>query len=249
MYPLTTLQKERRLSTAYREAYEYADRVVLLCRSFIKPYGEFARIHDTSKYVVIPNGLSFDFTPCLDELTKHKVALIVSRLDEPFKRLSLALRIWAQVKQDPISEGWVLRIVGHGNDRKLYERIIRNEHIPDVSLEGRQDPVPYYKEASIFLMTSRSESWGLTLTEAQQMGVVPIAFDTYASLREIITDGNDGVIITEGDVDGYVLRMKELMRDDALRQYMAKQAIHSSYRFSQEKIAQKWKTLFDQLKR
>ena len=98
-------------------------------------------------------------------------------------------------------------------------------------------------------MTSRSESWGLTLTEAQQMGVVPIAFDTYASLREIITDGNDGVVITEGDVDGYVLRMKELMRDDALRQYMAKQAIHSSHRFSQEKIAQKWKTLFDQLKR
>lgn len=57
------------------------------------------------------------------------------------------------------SQRLTLRIVGHGNDRKLYEHIIRNEHIPDVTLEGRQNPVPYYKEASIFLMTSKSESW------------------------------------------------------------------------------------------
>lgn len=126
------------------------------------------------------------------------------------------------------------------NDRKLYEHIIRNEHIPDVTLEGRQNPVPYYKEASIFLMTSKSESWGLTLTEAQQMGVVPIAFDTYASLREIITDGENGVIINESDVDGYVCRMKELMSDNMLRQRMARQAVISTQRFSQERIAEMW---------
>ncbi|MFR1530630.1 glycosyltransferase [Akkermansia sp.] len=239
-YPLMVQQKKRRLSDAYRTAYEYADYVVLLSRNFIKPYGAFAGIRDTSKYVVIPNGLSFEFTPRYDGLAKRRVALIVSRLDECSKRLSLALRIWARVKQDPAADGWILRIVGHGNDRKLYERIIRNEHIPDVILEGRQDPVPCYKEASIFMMTSRSESWGLTLTEAQQMGVVPIAFDTYASLREIIADGEDGLVIAEGDVDGYVRRMKELICDEALRQRMAEQAIRSSQRFSQETIAEQW---------
>jgi len=240
MYPLTAMRRERQLSYVYRAAYECADHVVLLCQSFIKPYGEFAGIHDTSKYVVIPNGLSFDVTPCFDRLSKHKVALIVSRLDEPLKRLSLALRIWARVKQDQLAKDWVLRIVGDGNDRGFYQRIIHDEHIPDVFLVGRQDPIPYYKEASIFLMTSRSESWGLTLTEAQQMGVVPIAFDTYASLREIITDGENGVVIKEGDVDSYVNRTKELMSDSVLRQRMARQAITSSQRFSQERIAEMW---------
>ena len=240
MYPLTAMRKERQLSSVYRAAYECADHVVLLCRGFIKSYGEFAGVHDTSKYVVIPNGLSFDFTPCFDELTKYKVALIVSRLDEPSKRLSLALRIWACVKQDPATKDWTLRIVGHGNDRKFYEHIIHDEHIPDVTLEGRQNPVPYYKEASIFLMTSRSESWGLTLTEAQQMGVVPIAFDSYASLREIITDGENGAVITEGNVNDYVSRLKEWMRNAELRQRMARQAIISTQRFSQERIAEMW---------
>ena len=97
------------------------------------------------------------------------------------------------------------------------------------------------------MMTSRSESWGLTLTEAQQMGVVPIAFDTYASLREIITDGEDGIVIEEGDVDGYVNAMLDLMQNDAERQRMARQAITSSQRFSQERIAENWKMLFDEL--
>lgn len=240
MYPLTAMSKERLLSAAYRIAFQRADHVVLLCQSFINTYGVFAGIQDKSKYVVIPNALSFDVTPSFNKLSKQKVALIVSRFDETSKRLSLALRIWARVKQDPVAKDWVLRIVGDGNDRALYERIINDEHIPDVSLEGRQDPIPYYNEASIFLMTSRSESWGLTLTEAQQMGVVPIAFDTYASLRDIITDDENGVVIEEGDIDSYVNRMKKLMSDKKLWQRMAKQAIASSQRFSKERIAEMW---------
>ena len=240
MYPLTAMSKERQLSSAYRIAYQSADHVVLLCQNFIKTYGVFAGIQDKSKYVVIPNALSFDVTPSFNKLSKQKVALIVARFDEPSKRLSLALRIWARVKQDPVAKDWALRIVGDGNDRGLYERIIHDEHIPDVSLEGRQDPIPYYNEASIFLMTSRSESWGLTLTEAQQMGVVPIAFDTYASLRDIISDDENGVVIEEGDIDSYVNRMKKLMSDKNSRQRMAKQAIASSQRFSKERIAEMW---------
>jgi glycosyltransferase involved in cell wall biosynthesis len=241
IYPWTALRKESQLSSAYLAAYESADNVVLLSRSFIKLYSEFARFSDTTKFVVIPNGLSFDEKYSFSsDIPKNKEVLIVARLDEPFKRLSLALRIWSRVKQDPIANEWTLRIVGHGKDLKLYEKIIHNEHIPDVFLEGRQDPIPYYKKASVFMMTSRSESWGLTLTEAQQMGVVPIAFDTYASLREIITDDENGVVIEESDIDSYVNRMKILMSDKKLRQQMAKQAIASSQRFSQERIAEMW---------
>lgn len=240
MYPLTAIRMEKQLSFAYRVAYESADRVVLLCQDFIKSYGEFAGINDKSKYAVIPNALSFDVTPSFDEFSKQKVVLIVARFDEPSKRLSLALRIWKRVKKDPVAKDWTLKIVGDGNDRDLYERIIQDYHISDVSLEGRQDPIPFYNEASIFMMTSRSESWGLTLTEAQQMGVVPIAFNTYASLPDIITNNENGVIIEEGDIDYYVNRMKILMSDKNLLERMAKQAIISTERFTKERITEMW---------
>lgn len=35
-------------------------------------------------------------------------------------------------------------------------------------------------------MTSQIESWGLVITEAQQFGVVPIAYDSYPTIHEII---------------------------------------------------------------
>lgn len=246
-YPYMAMNREKVLLEQYRAAYECADKVVLLSKGFIKPYCEFAKLQDSSKFTIIPNGLSFNLSPYYENLTKCKVVLIVSRLDETQKRLSLALRIWKKVKRSPVADGWVMKIVGHGGDYKLCEHIIKDEDIPAVTLEGRQDPIPYYKEASIFMMTSRSEAWGLTLTEAQQMGVVPIAFDTYVSLRDIITDGVDGEIIAEGDVDGYVHSVLNLMQNDDRRQRMSRQAIVSSQRFSQEKIAGMWKALFNNL--
>lgn len=81
---------------------------------------------------------------------------------------------------------------------------------------------------------------GINADRGATDGRSAIAFDTYASLREIITDGENGVIINESDVDGYVCRMKELMSDNMLRQRMARQAVISTQRFSQERIAEMW---------
>lgn len=241
LYPYTKHKYVATLRRTYREAYFHAHRVVLLSKGFVKQYQQFGGFKDSKNFSIIPNSLSFgEFFPMEQIATKNSVVLIVSRIEEVHKRLSLALRIWAKVKQYPEAENWSLKIVGTGKDMPMYRRMIKREQIPAVSWEGRQDPVPYYKEASIFLMTSRSESWGLTLTEAQQMGVVPIAFDTYASLREIITDGENGAVIIESDVDDYVSRLKELMRNAELRQRMARQAIISTQRFSQERIAEMW---------
>lgn len=240
LYPLSKNKKERILSKSYHDAYVSADSVVLLCDSFKKAFSQIAEIRDLSKYVIIPNGLSFEYNDKINLDQKLKQVLIVSRLDESCKRLSLALRIWKQVKKDAKFKEWSLSIVGHGNDLHLYEKIISQEQIPDVTLEGRQNPINYYKEASLFLMTSRSESWGLTLTEAQQFGVVPIAFDTYASLHEIIKSEENGIIVPEGDIDGYIMNLKRLMSDISMRKRLAENAFKSVDCFTQEAIARKW---------
>lgn len=247
-YPYAKYQYVETLRRTYREAYFMAHRVVLLSYGFIEAYQWFGQFNDDKNFSIIPNSLSFnEFLPANEIKGKRPVVLIVSRIEEVHKRLSLALEIWAKVKSYPEAQRWRLKIVGTGKDMPMYQRMIVHDSITDISFEGHQVPLPYYKEASIFMMTSRSESWGLTLTEAQQMGVVPIAFDTYASLREIITDGEDGVVIDEGDVDGYVRSMLDLMQDDVKRQRMAYQAISSSRRFSQEKVAERWWRLFEQL--
>ena len=75
------------------------------------------------------------------------------------------------------------------------------------------------------------------MTEAQQFGAVPVAFDSYASLREIITDGENGRYVPFADVSAYAKAVLELMEDAGMRQEMALYAIESSKRFSWGAIA------------
>lgn len=244
-FPLMRLRYRLIMRKRYLRVYDLSEKVVLLSKGYIPLYAKYGRINEHNKFVVIPNGLTCREQFPVDGIKKKKdIALIVSRLDEEQKRISLALKIWKEIKKHRESAGWSLKIVGHGSDKEMYLSLIEEKRIPDVQLLGRKDSMPYYKEASIFLMTSKSEGQPLTLNEALQFGVVPIIFHSFASLRDIIKDGEDGFIIPECDVRMYVKRLLELIRDQERRRIMATKAISNSIRFSQEGIGIRWWNLF-----
>lgn len=249
-YPYYRWRYHRNLRRNYRDAYKYADKVVLLSEKFIPRYMQFCGMTgtDCDNFAVIPNMLSLSDSINEEEFgMKRNVALIVARLEESCKNISAALEIWRRVKNDSRSKGWCLKIVGDGQDRKRYERQIISDNIKDVELLGRRDPVPYYREASVFLMTSKSESWGLTLTEAQQMGCVPIAFDSYATLREIISNGENGILVEDGNVSEYAESMLMLMEDAELRHMFAANGEISCRRFKDISIVPQWNKLLTSL--
>lgn len=234
----------KRMKSIYHEAYLASDSVVLLSSGFIEGFKKFGNIEDVSKFSVIPNMLSFDsFLETCQISQKRKRVLIVSRLAEYQKRISLALEIWGKIKHYPESVDWVLDIVGHGENADTYKCIVEEQNIPDVVFHGVQQPESYYVNSSIFMMTSRSEGWGLTLTEAMQFGCVPIAFNSYASVNDIISNHKDGFIIEDNNVDDYVDHIIMLMKDSSLREKMALSAISNCKRFSVSKVAEKWNLL------
>lgn len=229
------------LSHLYHEAYEHADKVVLLSEQLIAPYLKFGNFDNTDKFFIIPNALSFMCEITKEAYqTKKKIALIVSRLDDKHKNISEALKIWNTIKRSKLAQEWELKIVGQGVDEVKYKKYVNANKIADISFVGRQNPLAFYKEASIFIMTSKSESWGLTLTEAQQMGCVPIAYNTYPTLKDIITDGEDGIIIAKNDMANYEQKLLELITDHKMRHQLAIQGINNCKQFSQDKIAEMW---------
>jgi glycosyltransferase involved in cell wall biosynthesis len=241
LYPLARKQYVDALSQQYREAYANADDVVLLSESFIKPFQKFGKIDNADKFSIIPNALSLDeFFPVENLDQKQKTVLIVSRLDEVHKKISVALEIWRRVKLHAASAEWQLQIVGEGAAARMLHTMVEHKHIPDVAFLGRQVPNAYYRQASIFMMTSKSESWGLTLTEAQQMGVVPVALDTYPSLHDIITNGVDGLIVAKDDIDGYAANMLALMTDADRRHRLAANGLKSCLRFTPATVVSHW---------
>ena len=143
---------------------------------------------------------------------------------------------------------WKLRIVGYGEDEGYYRRLTKKLNLQNVSFEGKKDPFEYYRTASLFMMTSAHEGFGIVLLEAQQMGAVPIAFDSFATVHDIITDGVNGFLVQDGDIQAYASKMQTLMDDAGMRKQMAEAGIQMLDRFSVENITQKWNDLFESLK-
>jgi glycosyltransferase involved in cell wall biosynthesis len=133
--------------------------------------------------------------------------------------------------------------VGDGVDKPFYEESVQKRNIPNVSFEGQQDPLTYYQNASIFMMTSACEGLPMTILEAQQCGCVPILYDSFASAKDIIDNGVNGIMITNNDRENFVQKLKELMSNPTMRHQMSKACVQSSENYSIERVAAQWNEL------
>ena len=119
--------------------------------------------------------------------------------------------------------------------------------LKNISFEGFQDPTPYYSSASIFCLTSSSESFGMVLIEAMRFGVVPFAFSSYDAVHDIIDSPGVGTLIEPFNRRQYADELSKLISDRDRREQMAMSALHKSNSYSVDAIGYKWSALFNEL--
>ena len=235
-----------KIRSAYLNNYNNCDHLVFLSSHFFSNYKQITKIEDMTKCVAIPNPLSF--LEIADDSVlrqKKKEILIVSRLYEPEKRISLCLNVWKNLMKKGYSD-WMLRIVGYGQDEDNYKLFVKKENLKNVIFEGKQESYKFYKTASIFLMTSAFEGWGLTLTESLQMGVVPVTMDSYKSIHDIITDNYNGKIVPNNNINELQNQIEGLMNDKELLLNMACNALKSADKFKLDNVLDKWERIINQ---
>ena len=238
----------RLMQSKYRTPYESCDRLVVLSKYYFDTYAYYAGVKPNDKMTAIGNALRFkEYASAADIAAKDKTVLVVARFDEDIKRISLMLKAWREIEADSQYKEWKLQIVGDGRDKGFYEYLVRKWALQRVEFTGRQNPQEYYRKASLFLMTSTAEGWGMVLTEAQQMGVPVIAMDSFGALHDIVEDGVNGRIVLNNDLKAFFLAMKDVMNNDVLRQKMSENSVKLSRRFEMEKVLQQWLQLFDEL--
>ena len=246
IYPLWLKRCRQSVLNNFLANYRVADALILLSKYEIPEIQELTDT-DLSHCKVINNPLSWERIEDVKILQKKKKqVLIVSRLYNFEKRLDRALKIWKIIEQRGYTD-WQLIIVGTGMHEDYLRELSEELALKNVTFTGRQDPIPYYKDAALFMMTSAVEGWGLTLTESMQTGVVPIAFDSYPALHDIITDRYDGCIIPDNDLEAYADCMEELMRNNEVRERIAKNGLESCHRFEINKIVEQWVNLIESL--
>lgn len=225
----------------FDECVKNSNAVVFLSNRFLPIVDHMVGYH-SNKVRAINNPISFDVGEIKHLDKKDKTVLWSGRLGYDAKRTDKMLSIWKQVYIN--HPDWKLVICGSGNAR-YFKDICKKFHIYNVEFPGFVNMEEYYTKASILCNTSVAEGWGLVLVEAMQYGCVPMAFDSYASVHDIINDSENGYIIPAFDEIEYARKLDLLMSDEDLRMRMATKGRESTKRFEPGVIAQQWIDLFE----
>ena len=235
-------------SMAY--VYRHTDLYQVLSSSYVPLFSKFTGIEHPDHLMVQTNPVtlnSSDFDYSFGK--KHKEIIYLGRIDYNQKRVYRVIDTWARLEKK--YPDWKLTIVGDGVERKNVEKLVADYDLKHVSFEGFQQPKPYYERASILLLTSEYEGFPLVLAECMSFGVIPVVYDSYSAVRDIIDDGKDGVVIPyekDGyDADKAAGMLAHIMQNDSLRDMMAHAAIEKSKAYSVERIYQEWMKTFDKL--
>ena len=240
--------RKKQIQTHLRN-FEYSDMYVFLSDSFRSEFCNIAGITSTTaKLGSISNPLTYHFKYDMANYPKKKKqVLFVGRIFEYHKRLSYVLKVWQMVEKEDLYDEWNLVIVGDGPDMENTKRLAENLCLRRVSFAGFQNPRSFYEESSVFVMTSSLEGFGMTLVEAQQYACVPMAMDTYSSLHDIITDGENGIIVPDNALTLYGSKLMELMSNHKLREQLALNGLDTCRKFEVENIATQWENLFKKI--
>ena len=233
---------------AYQNAYSFGNAVILLSESYIPAYQDFAHLNENRKLYSIPNCLPFEYSITDGEIdAKSNSVLVVGRMVDFPKRISMILKMWKKIEQHPDVKDWNLDIVGDGPDLESFKTLANKLELSRCSFHGRQDPVNYYRRASLFIMASEFEGFPMTLVEAQMMGCVPIVFDTFSSLCEVVADNVNGRIIPKDDSISFVSSTIALMNNPAERHRLLKKGLEDCQQFSKKNVCDRWYNLIKSL--
>ena len=228
-----------RISLAF--CIKNSHQFILLSPSFITIAQKFSRVKHPTKFLSIPNPI-----PMLASdkgISKEKEIIYVGRIEYNQKRTDRVVDIWREL--EPRYPDWKLTIVGDGDNKEDLQNLIHEYGLKRVEITGFVNPINYYKRASILLLTSEYEGFGLVVAEAMSHGVVPVVYNSFESVKDLITDGYNGVLVEKPfSVSGFVRRVQELIENTELH-VLSQNSRIASKRFSVNTIVQDWYQLWN----
>jgi len=144
-----------------------------------------------------------------------------------------------------------LRIAGKGSQKAFLEEKIKEASLEDnVILTGnknKKELEELYLDSSLFVMTSRTESFGQVLVEAGSYGIPVLAYDTAQGAKEIIENDKNGFLISNRNKEEMVEKIKEILSNKELAKRLGNSGRDKASRYTKENIAKEWKNFLEDI--
>ncbi len=99
------------------------------------------------------------------------------------------------------------------------------------------------RNASIYALSSRYESFGMVIIEAMSVGVPCVGF-ACTGPREVITHKEDGILVEEGNVEELANSLMMLIESEELRKEYGRNAKKNVERYTFNVVGDKWENVF-----
>jgi N-acetyl-alpha-D-glucosaminyl L-malate synthase BshA len=199
--------------------------------NFIDPNYYYRRQNDQLRNKLAPNG--------------EKLVVHISNF-RPVKRITDCVRIFAAI-QNKIKARLIM--VGDGPEKAQGEWLARQMGVSkNVCFVGKQPGiVDYLSVADLLLLTSETESFGLSALEAMACEV-PVIASNVGGLPEVVADGENGYLAEVGDIEGMAKYAIKILSSDSLQRKMGSFARQIAIEnFSTEKIMPLYLSYYDRI--
>ena len=203
------------------------DYVVSICKEMAD---EGARLFPwlKDKFVIIYNGVRQERVerlaaeeithPLWPQLSEKGYILAVERLEESQKDLTTLIKAYALLASRMPTVPHLV-VLGEGRDRDLLQELIRQQGLEQrVHLLGfTQNPYPWMKQARMMVHSSKFEGLPTVLIEGLMLGKFVVSTACPTGPREILDEGNAGVLVPVGDTQAMATAIQEVLTDEDLQ--------------------------------
>ena len=198
------------------------------------------------KTTIIPNPVNEDIYKInVDQVKKKDLIINVGRMTNQKNQLML-IDAFNQIHQNFPS--YQLYIYGDGPMREKLEERISSLSLKDkVFMPGRCESIfERMSEARLFCLSSDFEGMSNALIEAICLGL-PIVTTNVSGVKELIGDGQNGLVVEKGDKDGFVKAMKRILSDDTLMNSISVNNKKKADVFWAKAIIDQWEAVVNQV--
>lgn len=197
---------------------------------------------------VIPNIISFRDYP-FRQRGKIGPQLIWMRSFHPIYDPEMALEVIAKLRESHSDASLVMAGPDKGQEAQVRRKADQMGLSKAVRFPGFLDQRAKISElgrADIFINTTRTDNMPVSVVEACAMGI-PVVATRVGGIERLLTDGENALLVDEGDANGMSLAIEKLLRDEALTNMISANARSLAEMSSWDRVHRQWRTLFSEL--